>query len=74
MQRVQRFLYQRIPFVGEWTGVDYVLRSAFGGDDVFMSDAKVLHSSLVITSYQLDYDRPVVFFCSTKNCSKEGAH
>ena len=42
-----------------------MLQSAFGGNDVLMSKPGLLASSLVVTSYQLDYDRPFVFYCST---------
>ena len=61
------------PFGGEKAGIERVLQSAFGGNDVLMSKPGLLASSLVVTSYQLDYDRPFIFYCSTKDVPKEGA-
>lgn len=48
--------------LGKVDGIESVLQSAFGSDKEMNSD--VLSSSLVVTSYQLDYDRPLVFFYS----------
>lgn len=48
---------------GNPQGVEVVLRNAFG-DGKKMTDDKVLHSSLVVTAYQIEYDRPFVFFYS----------
>lgn len=50
-------------------GVEHVLQSAFGGDDVHMSKPGVLATSLVVTSYELKNDRPFIFWAS-----KQSAH
>jgi hypothetical protein len=49
-----------------------VLKASFGGDEVLMSTPDVLHTSLVVTSYQLDYDRPFLFYYSSADGRADG--
>lgn len=50
---------------GKEMGVENVMRTAFGDNTVYMADKDVLSSSLVVTSYQLTYDRPFIFYFSS---------
>ena len=54
---------------GKEQGIERVLQAAFGKDqeNVLMSKPGVLASSLVVTSYQLDFDRPFIFYASKKS-------